>query len=234
MDLQEEADRLRAELGQEVIDSLSLLDQISEDYSSGKTDYLVRGNKIEVNTTKKTLSGLDLPRVALPTSDWGDRVRWIRSENLPGAFPYTRVFFLSNARTSFQFGCLLARVLRKGPMRDTISWPNDQPFNRLSVAFDSPSLYGHDPATQLDIFGKVCESGVSISTIDEMERLFDGFNLCAPETSVSMTINGNYWWHLAAFFRVAQRQQIRIFARKTEESRMQPRLRKSRLSPSRT
>ena len=89
LDLQEEADRLRAELGQEVIDSLSLLDQVSEDYSSGKTDYLVRGNKIEVNTTKKTLSGLDLPRVALPTaSDWGDRVRWIRSENLPGAFPY--------------------------------------------------------------------------------------------------------------------------------------------------
>ena len=72
-------------------------------------------------------------------------------------------------------------------------------------------LYGHDPVTQLDIFGKVCESGVSISTVDEMERLFEGFDLCAPETSVSMTINGNYWWHLAAFFRVAIRQQVRKF-----------------------
>ena len=88
----------------------------------------------------------------------------------------------------------------------------DQGFNRLSVAFDSPSLYGNDPQERLDIFGKVCESGVSISTIDEMDRLFEGFDLCAPNTSVSMTINGNYWWHLAAFFNVAIRQQTRMFA----------------------
>tara|TARA_B100000945_G_scaffold11414_1_gene8945 strand:- start:229 stop:1731 length:1503 start_codon:yes stop_codon:yes gene_type:complete len=87
----------------------------------------------------------------------------------------------------------------------------DQSFNRLSVAFDSPSLYGNDPQERLDIFGKVCESGVSISTVDEMDRLFDGFDLCAPNTSVSMTINGNYWWHLAAFFNVAIRQQTRNF-----------------------
>ena len=83
----------------------------------------------------------------------------------------------------------------------------DQDFNRLSVAFDSPSLYGNDPQERLDIFGKVCESGVSISTIDEMDMLFEGFDLCAPNTSVSMTINGNYWWHLAAFFKVAIRQR---------------------------
>ena len=87
----------------------------------------------------------------------------------------------------------------------------DQDFNRLSVAFDSPSLYGNDPRERLDIFGKVCESGVSISTIEEMDRLFEGFDLCAPNTSVSMTINGNYWWHLAAFFNVAIRQQTRKF-----------------------
>ena len=87
----------------------------------------------------------------------------------------------------------------------------EQDFNRLSVAFDSPSLYGNDPRERLDIFGKVCESGVSISTIEEMDRLFEGFDLCAPNTSVSMTINGNYWWHLAAFFNVAIRQQTRKF-----------------------
>ena len=89
----------------------------------------------------------------------------------------------------------------------------DQDFNRLSVAFDSPSLYGNDPQERLDIFGKVCESGVSISTIDEMEKLFEGFDLCASNTSVSKTINGNYWWHLAAFFNVAIRQQIKKFER---------------------
>ncbi len=220
LDLQEEADRLRAELGQEVIDSLSLLDQISKDYSSGKTDYLVRGNKIEVNTTKKTLSGLDLPRVALPTaSDWGDRVRWIRSENLPGAFPYTAGVFPFKREDELPVRMFAGEGSAERTNERYHFLAKDQPFNRLSVAFDSPSLYGHDPATQLDIFGKVCESGVSISTIDEMERLFDGFNLCAPETSVSMTINGNYWWHLAAFFRVAQRQQIKIFA---EENGREP------------
>ena len=79
------------------------------------------------------------------------------------------------------------------------------------MAFDSPSLYGHDPVERLDIFGKVCESGVSISTVDEMEKLFEGFDLCAPNTSVSKTINGNYWWHLAAFFTVAIRQQVAKF-----------------------
>ena len=87
----------------------------------------------------------------------------------------------------------------------------DQDFNRLSVALDSPSLYGNDPQERLDIFGKVCESGVSISTVEEMERLFEGFDLCDPNTSVSMTINGNYWWHLAAFFNVAIRQQMAKF-----------------------
>ena len=86
-----------------------------------------------------------------------------------------------------------------------------QPFNRLSTAFDSPSLYGRDPQTRLDIFGKVCESGVSISTVDEMDTLFEGFDLCAPNTSTSKTINGNYWWHLAAFFNVAIKQQVRKF-----------------------
>tara|TARA_B100000401_G_C52801676_1_gene718909 strand:- start:920 stop:2422 length:1503 start_codon:yes stop_codon:yes gene_type:complete len=95
----------------------------------------------------------------------------------------------------------------------------DQPFNRLSVAFDSPSLYGNDPQKRLDIYGKVCESGVSISTIDEMELLFEGFDLCAPQTSVSMTINGNYWWHLAAFFNVAIRQQKKKF---TLENKREP------------
>ncbi|HIA39505.1 MAG TPA: methylmalonyl-CoA mutase, partial [Candidatus Poseidoniales archaeon] len=94
-----------------------------------------------------------------------------------------------------------------------------QPFNRLSTAFDSPSLYGRDPVERLDIFGKVCESGVSISTIEEMERLFKGFDLCSANTSVSKTINGNYWWHLAAFFNIAIRQQVAKFV---EENGRQP------------
>ena len=188
------------------------LDKMAEDYASGKTDYRVRGKKIEVNTTRKTLSGLDLPRVALPEmSDWGDRLRWIRSENLPGAFPYTAGVFPFKREDELPVRMFAGEGSAERTNERYHFLANDQPFNRLSVAFDSPSLYGHDPATQLDIFGKVCESGVSISTVDEMDRLFEGFDLCAPNTSVSMTINGNYWWHLAAFFQVAQRQQVRIF-----------------------
>ena len=212
LDLLEEAGKLRGQLGDEVIEGLVNLDKMAKDYASGTTDYRVRGKKIEVNTTRKTLSGLDLPRVALPEmSDWGDRLRWIRSENLPGAFPYTAGVFPFKREDELPVRMFAGEGSAERTNERYHFLANDQPFNRLSVAFDSPSLYGHDPATQLDIFGKVCESGVSISTVDEMDRLFEGFDLCAPNTSVSMTINGNYWWHLAAFFQVAQRQQVRIF-----------------------
>ena len=211
-ELREEGGRLRVELGSRALDDLAHFDLISEAYSSGKTSYTVRGKEIEVETTRKTLSGLDLPRVALPrTEDWGDRLRWIRSENIPGSFPFTAGVFPFKRQDELPVRMFAGEGSAERTNERYHFLAGDQPFNRLSVAFDSPSLYGHDPVTQLDIFGKVCESGVSISTVDEMERLFEGFDLCAPETSVSMTINGNYWWHLAAFFRVAIRQQVRKF-----------------------
>ena len=165
-----------------------------------------------METTTPTLSGLDLPRVALPdTSDWGDLHTWIRSENRPGAFPFTAGVFPFKRADELPVRMFAGEGSAERTNRRFHFLAKGQPFNRLSTAFDSPSLYGRDPVTRLDIFGKVCESGVSISTVDEMERLFEGFDLCDPNTSVSKTINGNYWWHLAAFFTVAIRRQVAKF-----------------------
>ena len=115
------------------------LDKMAEDYASGKTDYRVRGKKIEVNTTRKTLSGLDLPRVALPEmSDWGDRLRWIRSENLPGAFPYTAGVFPFKREDELPVRMFAGEGSAERTNERYHFLANDQPFNRLSVAFDSP------------------------------------------------------------------------------------------------
>jgi methylmalonyl-CoA mutase len=141
--------------------------------------------------TRQSLSGLDIPRVAVPRyEDDGELLRFIRKENLPGKYPFTAgVFPLkregedparmfagegSPARTNRRF-----HLLAEG-----------QPATRLSTAFDSVTLYGFDPDERPDIYGKVGNSGVSIATLEDMKVLFDGFDLIDPKTSVSMTING--------------------------------------------
>jgi len=211
-DLDEESASVRAMVPEEVWNALDEFDARAAAYQSGEASYTVRGKEIPVDTTKTTLSGLELPRVALPdTEDWGERLDWVRKENAPGSFPYTGGVFPFRREDELPVRMFAGEGSAERTNKRYHFLSKDQPFNRLSVAFDSPSLYGHDPVERLDIFGKVCESGVSISTVDEMERLFDGFDLCAPNTSVSKTINGNYWWHLAAFFTVAIRQQVAKF-----------------------
>ena len=212
-DLKNEADELRKEVPDEAWNALDEFDTYANAYRSGEASYTVRGRDIPVETTTRTLSGLDLPKVALPeTKDRGDLYRWIAKENRPGTFPFTAGVFPFKRRDELPVRMFAGEGSAERTNKRFHFLCTDQPFNRLSTAFDSPSLYGRDPDERLDIFGKVCESGVSISTVDEMDRLFEGFDLCDPNTSVSMTINGNYWWHLAAFFTVAIRQQMRAFA----------------------
>ena len=211
-ELKEEADTIRLEIPEGAWESLESFRTKAEEYRSGSTSYTVRNKDIPVKTTKTTLSGLDMPRVALPDySDWGDTLQWIRKENMPGSFPYTGGVFPFKRQDELPVRMFAGEGSAERTNKRYHFLSKDQDFNRLSVAFDSPSLYGNDPQERLDIFGKVCESGVSISTVDEMEKLFEGFDLCAPNTSVSKTINGNYWWHLAAFFNVAIRQQVKKF-----------------------
>ena len=211
-DLADEAQSLRNEIPENVWQALNEFDGYAKAYRSGQASYTVRGKEIPVETTSSTLSGIEMPKVALPeTNDRGELFQWIAKENRPGSFPFTGGVFPFKRKDELPVRMFAGEGSSERTNKRFHFLCTDQPFNRLSTAFDSPSLYGRDPDERLDIFGKVCESGVSISTVDEMDRLFDGFNLCDPNTSVSMTINGNYWWHLAAFFTVAIRQQIRIF-----------------------
>ena len=219
-DLIQQANSLRTTIPDTAWSELEEFDKMSSAYLSGKASYKVRGKEISVKTTHETISGTRVPRVALPkTVDWGEKLLWIRKENAPGKFPFTGGVFPFRREDELPVRMFAGEGSAERTNKRYHFLSKEQSFNRLSVAFASPSLYGNDPQERLDIFGKVCESGVSISTVDEMDRLFEGFDLCAPSTSVSMTINGNYWWHLAAFFNVAIRQQKRKF---TEDKGREP------------
>ncbi|TDE56820.1 methylmalonyl-CoA mutase [Nonomuraea mesophila] len=197
--LLEEGDGRLAELeeraGRELSDeSRALIDgwpAVKERYTADELVVKVRDREIHTPLWRETLSGNRVPRVALPRyTDHGDLLRFLRGENLPGMFPFTAgVFPFKRAdedptrmfagegdpfRTNRRF-----KLLSEG-----------QPATRLSTAFDSVTLYGHDPDPRPDIYGKVGTSGVSIATLDDMKVLYDGFDLAAPNTSVSMTING--------------------------------------------
>ncbi|MGD9999796.1 MAG: methylmalonyl-CoA mutase family protein, partial [Ilumatobacteraceae bacterium] len=163
--------------------------------------------------TRESLSGTLVPKLALPRfDDDGTLVRWLRSENLPGSFPFTAGVFPFKRE-----GEDPARMFagEGGPARTNRRFKllsEGQPATRLSTAFDSVTLYGFDPAERPDIYGKVGNSGVSIATLDDMKVLYGGFDLCDPSTSVSMTINGPAPTILAMFLNTAIDQQLARFA----------------------
>jgi methylmalonyl-CoA mutase len=171
-------------------------------------EYDVRGKVIQQPLFSKSLSGTNIPKIAVPRfKDWGDILRWRLQENFPGKFPFTSgVFPLKRAEedpTRMFAG-------EGGPERTNkrfhyVSF--DQPAKRLSTAFDSVTLYGEDPAYRPDIYGKIGNSGVSIATVDDAKKLYSGFDLCDPKTSVSMTINGPAPMLLAFFMNAAIDQQ---------------------------
>ena len=145
----------------------------------------------DADAGRTSLAGLRIPRVAVPrTRDAGELVRYWRRENLPGHFPFTAGVF-AHRRTDEDPARMFAGegdAFRTNRRFKLLS--EGQPATRLSTAFDSVTLYGRDPATPPDVYGKVGTSGVSIATLDDMKALYDGFDLSAPSTSVSMTING--------------------------------------------
>jgi methylmalonyl-CoA mutase len=161
---------------------------------------------------RTSLSGTDVPKLSIPKfEDHGELLRWLRSENLPGFFPFTAGVFPFKRENEDP-----ARMFagEGGPARTNRRFrmlSEGQPATRLSTAFDSVTLYGFDPAERPDIYGKVGNSGVSIATIDDVKELYDGFDLCDPTTSVSMTINGPAPTILAMFLNAAIDQQIERF-----------------------
>ncbi|WP_340539794.1 fused isobutyryl-CoA mutase/GTPase IcmF [Nocardioides sp. GXZ039] len=211
-----EIDRLleqaREDLPREVRDQIDGWDSVVEAYSGDEQVVVVRDKEIHTSLVRESLSGNKIRRVALPHyTDHGELVRFWRKENLPGMFPFTAGVFQFKrdgedparmfagegdpARTNRRFKVLSA----------------DSDAKRLSTAFDSVTLYGRDPDERPDIYGKVGTSGVSVATLDDMKVLYDGFDLVAPSTSVSMTINGPAPTVLAFFLNTVIDQQVDKF-----------------------
>ncbi len=181
---------------------------VKKQYSSAFLNYEVRGKVIQQPLTVTSLSGMAIPKIILPKyKDWGDILHWQLQENLPGRFPYTAgVFELK--RTGEDPTRMFAG--EGGPERTNKRFHYvslGQPAIRLSTAFDSVTLYGEDPDIRPDIYGKIGNSGVSIATVDDAKKLYSGFDLCDPKTSVSMTINGPAPIILAFFMSAAIDQQ---------------------------
>ena len=196
-------------LSEESQRSLSEWESTCSNYRGEKFVYQVRGKAHQVPTHTVSPSGSKIARVAVPqTSDWGEILKFVRSENVPGSFPYTAGVFpfkRSDEDPKRQFAG------EGGPERTNKRFhylTKSDTAKRLSTAFDSVTLYGEDPAKRPDIYGKVGESGVSIATLADMKQLYDGFDLCDPNTSVSMTINGPAPIILAFFLNAAIDQQV--------------------------
>ncbi len=166
----------------------------------------------DASLVKHSLSGTAVSRVALPTfHDEGDLYSWLRRENLPGSFPFTAGVFAFKRQNEDPARMFAGEGDAYRTNRRFHLLSEGQPATRLSTAFDSVTLYGRDPDTPPDVYGKVGTSGVSIATLDDMKVLYDGFDLCDPTTSVSMTINGPAPTILAMFMNTAIDQQLERF-----------------------
>ncbi|MFC9530060.1 fused isobutyryl-CoA mutase/GTPase IcmF [Streptomyces sp. NPDC057717] len=200
-------------LGDDVRQALEQWPQTVQAYSGDELAFTVRGREIRTPLVRESLSGSRIPRVALPrTTDHGELVRFLREENLPGSFPFTAgVFpFKRDGEDPARMFAGEGDPFRTNRRFKLLS--QGGAATRLSTAFDSVTLYGRDPGLRPDIYGKVGTSGVSVATLEDMKALYDGFDLTAPTTSVSMTINGPAPTILAFFLHTAIDQRLDAFA----------------------
>ncbi|NIQ94706.1 MAG: methylmalonyl-CoA mutase family protein, partial [Desulfuromonadales bacterium] len=191
--------------------------ELKKTYAQDEIVTRVRDKEIRNELNTVTLSGTKIPRVCLPDfEDWGQIVKWTRKENLPGYFPYTAGLFPFKRTAEDPKRQFAGEGTPERTNRRFHYLTEGDPAKRLSTAFDSVTLYGEDPDERPDIYGKVGESGVSICTQEDMDKLFAGFDLCDPMTSVSMTVNGPAPILLAMFFNTAVRQQLDRFRKENE------------------
>lgn len=181
---------------------------VQQRYQGDFYEFKVRDKVVKQPLTYKSLSGSTIKKVLLPKyKDWGDLLKWQLQENVPGEFPFTAGVFPLKREGEDPTRMFAGEG---GPERTNRRFHYvsvGQPAKRLSTAFDSVTLYGEDPAYRPDIYGKVGNSGVSIATVDDAKKLYSGFDLCDPKTSVSMTINGPAPILLAFFMNAAIDQQ---------------------------
>lgn len=186
--------------------------ELKESYLAPEFIFKVRDREIKMKTHTESLSHLQIPKISLPKyHSWGDILQWSLQENVPGSFPYTAGIYpfkrVGEDPTRMFAG-------EGGPERTNRRFhyvSKGMPAARLSTAFDSVTLYGNDPDYRPDIYGKIGNSGVSICCLDDAKKLYSGFNLCAPTTSVSMTINGPAPMLLGYFMNAAIDQQCELY-----------------------
>ncbi len=188
----------------------SITDEVNE--------YQVRDKTIRVDNYRESLSHLQIPKIAAPTyRSWGELLTFLQKENLPGGYPYTGGVYPYRRTGEDPIRMFAGEGTPERTNRRFHYLSLGQPAARLSTAFDSVTLYGEDPAERPDIYGKIGNSGVSIATLDDMKKLYSGFDLCAPTTSVSMTINGPAPMILAMFMNTAIDQQVEKYLRADQQ-----------------
>ncbi|MGY0504459.1 methylmalonyl-CoA mutase family protein [Luteimonas sp. e5] len=189
----------------------SITDEVNE--------YEVRGKTIRVENYRESLSHQLIPKIAAPTyKSWGELLTFLQKENLPGSYPYTGGVYPYRRTGEDPIRMFAGEGTPERTNRRFHYLSLGQPAARLSTAFDSVTLYGEDPAPRPDIYGKIGNSGVNIASLDDMKKLYSGFDLCAPTTSVSMTINGPAPIILAMFMNTAIDQQVEKYL-KADEAR---------------
>ncbi len=210
--LQQAIETYRSHVDKQTEETLATWADIKQAYSGDELVYTVRGREVRVPLYTTSLCHSRIPKISLPRfQDPGDLYTWLRHEHLPGYFPYTGGVFPLK-RTAEDPTRMFAG--EGGPAQTNRRFKllsENYAAKRLSTAFDSVTLYGWDPAERPDIYGKIGNSGVSVCTLDDVKLLYDGFDLCSPTTSVSMTINGPAPIILAMFMNTAIDQQIDAF-----------------------
>jgi len=203
---------LEQDLSREHKELLENWEAKKEAYQQDEFVYKVRDKEIKIENYTKSLSQNKIPKVVLPKyKDWGEILKWVKQENVPGEFPFTSGVFPFKRRGEDPTRMFAGEG---GPERTNKRFhylSSDMPAKRLSTAFDSVTLYGEDPDHRPDIYGKVGNSGVNISSLNDAKKLYSGFDLCNPKTSVSMTINGPAATIAAYFMNAAIDQQCELY-----------------------
>jgi methylmalonyl-CoA mutase len=212
--LEETLSQIQLDLDPRNLEIIKTWDAKKKKYKDEVYKFKVRDKELSIKTHSETLSHTQIPKISLPKySAWGDLLYWNLQENVPGEFPYTAGLFPFKREGEDPTRMFAGEG---GPERTNRRFhyvSKGMPAKRLSTAFDSATLYGADPDTRPDIYGKIGNAGVSIASLDDAKKLYSGFDLCAATTSVSMTINGPAPIMLAYFMNAAIDQQCELYIR---------------------
>jgi methylmalonyl-CoA mutase len=202
------------DMGNDAVAALKAWPARQQGVTAPEYSYPVRGREVRGANYTETLSHSLVPKLASPTlKGWGETLRFLQNENLPGTYPYTGGVYPYRREEEDPTRMFAGEGAPERTNRRFHYLASGHEATRLSTAFDSTTLYGEDPDMRPDIFGRTGNSGVSIASLDDMKKLYSGFDLCKPSTSVSMTINGPAPMILAMYMNTAIDQRVESFLR---------------------